>query len=549
MGVINLRNTIVIVGLWLIYLNSVDTQLALSELSKIGVIPGRSYNLKLSTTATTQLMVIKLIPNLENMTNCSTGVLTSYKKMLNRILEPIDAALKKIKSAVTDKPSNEVGGVRFWGAVIGGVALTVATSAQITAGVALHNSIQNANAIYQLKESIKNSNKAIQELQTATQQTVVVLNALQDQINNQLVPAINNLGCQVVANTLGLRLNQYFSEISLVFGPSLRDPTAETLSIQALSRAFNGDFDSMLAKLKYDDKDFLDLLESDSIRGRIIDVSLSDYLIMIQIEYPSLISIKDATIQTFNLISYNHRGSEWMSIFPRQLLIRGTYLSNIDISDCVITSASMICKSDTSTPISSVTWACANGNLTGCARTRVVNTHVPRFALSGGVIFANCAPIVCQCQDPLFSINQEPSTTNVMIGAETCKEVFVGGVYVTLGKSSLPRSVYAENVTLGGPISVDPIDIGNEISSIQDSVNKSQEYLDYANELLNKVNPNIINMQSFSFILIASILMIIWFVVTLVWLIYLTKTTSLISRMGNMGSRSSTVNSLSGFVG
>ncbi|UOL48921.1 fusion protein [Wufeng Apodemus chevrieri jeilongvirus 1] len=537
----------IIIGMYIV--NPTLSQLALSELSKIGIIPGRSYDLKLATTSSTQLMVIKLIPNLENMTNCSQGVLNSYQKMLTRVLEPIDSALKKIKSAVTDKPTEELGGSRFWGALIGGVALTVATSAQITAGVALHNSIQNANAIHQLKDSIRNSNKAIAELQTAAQQTVVVLNALQDQINNQLVPSINTLGCQVVANTLGLKLNQYFSEISLVFGPNLRDPTSETLSIQALSRAFNGDFDSMLNKLKYDDKDFLDLLESDSIRGRIIDVSLSEYLIIIQIEYPSLIAIKDATIQMFNLISYNYRGSEWLSIFPSQLLIRGTYISNIDISQCTMTTNSIICKSDTSSPISSSTWACANGNLTGCARTRIVNSHAPRFALSGGVIYANCAPMVCQCQDPYFNINQEPSVTNVMIGGELCKEVFVGGVYITLGVTTLPRAMYAENVSLGGQISVDPIDLGNEISSIQDSVNKSQEYLDYANSILERVNPNIINVSTFSYLLVASILLLIWCIITFIWLLYLTKNVAMMNRIGNMGSRSSTVNSLSGFVG
>lgn len=525
------------------------SQLALSELTKIGIIPGRSYDLKISTQASYQYMVIKLIPNVNGLNNCTNGTVESYKKMLTRLLNPIDVALKKMKNAVSDKAPEKLGNVKFWGAVIGGVALGVATSAQITAGVALHNSIQNANAILTLKDSIRQSNKAIQELQTAMSTTVVVLNALQDQINNQLVPAINSLGCQVVANTLGLKLNQYFSEISLVFGPNLRDPTSETLSIQALSRAFNGDFDSMLSRLKYDDSDFLDLLESDSIRGRIIDVSLEDYLITIQIEYPALLTIKDATIQTFNLISYNTRGTEWISIFPKQLLVRGTYISNIDISQCVLAATSIICKSDTSTPISSATWACATGNVTSCARTRVVNAHVPRFALSGGVIFANCAPVVCKCQDPLYSINQEPKVTNVMVDVDACKEMYLDGLYITLGKSQLPRAMYAEDVSLGGPISVDPIDLGNEINSINSAINRSEEHLDHANELLDQVNPKIVNAKTFGVMLGLLLLLILWCVVTLVWLICLTKQVSRVSFGGSMGSRASTVNSLSGFVG
>lgn len=524
-------------------------QLSLSELTKIGVIPGKTYDLKISTQASYQYMVVKLLPNLSDMSNCTTDVVNSYKKMLDRILGPIDDALQRMKSAVKDKDPEMLGVERFWGAVIGGVALGVATAAQITAGVALHNSIQNANAIMQMKDAIANSNKAIAELQTASRNTVLVLNALQDQINSQLVPAINTLGCNVVANTLGLKLNQYFSEISLVFGPNLRDPISETLSIQAISRAFNGDFDSMMAALKYDDQDLLDLLESDSIRGRIIDVSRSDYLITIQIEYPSLLSIKDATIYTFNHISYNYRGTEWVSIFPRQLLVRGTYISNIDISDCVPTSSSMICKSDTSTPISSATWACATGNVTYCARTRVVNAHVPRFALSSGVLFSNCAPIVCKCQDPVYNINQEPSVTNVMIDSKACNELYVDGFFITLGPATLPRAMYAEDVSLGGPISVDPIDLGNEINSVNDAIDRSEANLDKANELLNKVNPNIVNVRTFGVMLGFLILVLIWFVISLIWLIYLTKNVIRYGTAASLGSRASTVNSLSGFVG
>ncbi|UQM99535.1 fusion protein [Ninove microtus virus] len=530
-------------------LHCTSGQLALSELTKIGVIPGKSYDLKLSTQSSYQFMVIKLLPNLDNISTCAVPALDNYKKMLDRVLTPIDDALKRMKDAVKDKTPENVPGTKFWGAVIGGVALGVATSAQITAGVALHNSIQNANAIMQLKDSIKLTNKAITELQTAAQSTVTVLSALQEQINTQLVPAINSLGCQVIANTLGLRLNQYFSEVSLVFGPNLRDPTSETLSIQALSRAFNGDFDSMVSKLKYDDQDFLDLLESDSIRARIIDISKDEYFITLQIEYPSLTQIQGARVQMFNRISYNNRGSEWISIFPDQLLVRGLYISNIDISMCVTTTSSIICQSDTSMPISTATWACANGNLTSCARTRVVNSHVPRFALSGGVMFANCAPLVCKCQDPMMAINQEPKVTNVMISSDECKEVYIDGYYITLGKRTLPRSMYAEDVALGGPISVDPIDIGNELNSIQDSINKSQEYLDQANDLLEKVNPRILNMQSFSAIMALVAILIVWFIITLIWLIYLTRNITYVNRHMALGSRASTVNSLTGFVG
>ncbi|UQM99599.1 fusion protein [Meliandou praomys virus] len=538
------------VSIILLLCNIISAQLGLSELSKIGIIQGNNYGLKISGPASEQFMIIKLVPNTGQLNNCTYEVVENYKRMLTRILSPIDESIRKIQQAVTSKqPSKrEKREPRFWGAVIGGVALGVATAAQITAGIALHNSIENANAIMTLKEAVRNSNKAIEELQTAQGQTVIALNALQDQINNQLVPAINTLGCQTVANSLGLRLNQYFSEISLVFGPNLRDPTSETLSIQAISKAFNGDFDSMMRKLSYDSSDLLDLLESGSIRGRIISVSLDSYLIVLQIEYPSLTKIPDATVQLFNIISYNSRGVEWISLFPKQLLIRGSYISNIDLSDCAQTSNNYICKTDTSTAISSETYNCAIGNITSCSRTRVVNSHVARYAISQGVLFINCASIVCRCQNPSFSFLQDPTITNIMVSKEDCAEIYVDGFFITLGPRKLDRAMYAANITLGGTVSVEPVDIGNEITSIQDSINRSQNAIDKSNDLLERVNPRIVNAGSFGAILSCTIFLIIWCIITLIWLIYLTKKISRSNIRLVGSSRSSTVGSLSELV-
>ncbi|AVM86024.1 F protein [Mount Mabu Lophuromys virus 2] len=533
-----------------INLHYIEAQISLAELSKIGIIQGNNYGLKVSGVSTYQLMVIKLIPNVSQLSNCTTDVMVSYKGMLDRILNPINSSLAKVRAAIKDKvdytPSRN--GERFWGAIVGGVALGVATAAQVTAGVALHNSLENAKAIMQLKDAIRNSNAAIQELTTSQGQVVVAINALQEQINTQLVPSLNQLGCSVIGNTLGLKLNQYFSELSLIFGPNLRDPTSETLSIQAIARAFNGDFDTMLNKLKYDTSDFLDLLESGGIRGRIIDVSLTDYIISLQIEYPTLTAIPDATVQLFNLISYNHRGSEWMSVFPRQMLIRGSYLSNIDLSECVQTSSNYICSTDTSSALSSGTYECATGNITSCARTRVVNSHVSRFALSKGVLFVNCASIVCRCQDPKYTIIQDTQVTNVMISSQDCKEVYIDGYFITLGPKTLERSMYSDNVTLGGTVSVEIIDIGNELNSIQESLNRTQHYIDKSNEILDRVNPNVINLGTIGGIMFLTILATIWFIISLIWLICLTRKIMIPRSNLTTSSRSSTVNSLAGFI-
>ncbi|UQM99608.1 fusion protein [memana virus] len=503
----------------------VNAQLALGNLTKIGIIPGKSYNLKITGITSHQYMVIKLLPNIENLTGCAVEALTNYKQMLTRILLPINNTLAKIKNAVTDKPfhPDKENPENFWGAVIGGIALGVATAAQITGSLALHNSLENAAAIRQMKEAIKATNEAVEELQTSTGQVLLAVSALQDQINTQFVPALSKIGCQVVSNSLGLRLNQYFSELSIVFGPNLRDPSSQTLSIQAISRAFNRDFDTLVKKLGYTSSDMLDLLESGGIRGRIIDVDMENYYIVLQIEYPSISSIPDAVVQFFNLITFNSYSEEWISIFPSQLLIRGNFISQIDVAGCVYTLNSILCSRDSTYPAGPTLLECARGDTSKCGRTRVVNTNSPRYALSHGVLFVNCMSVNCRCIQPEFSIVQDPSVTNTMIHADFCNEVMIGTIYVTVGPKSLPRAEYSEVFELGSEVNVDPIDVGNEIAAAQESLNKSKETLDKAKELLDKVDPKVINLGTFGSLIGVVVLISAWMVISLVWLCCLTK--------------------------
>nr|URD31448.1 fusion protein [Carollia bat paramyxovirus] len=519
-------------------------QVALADLTKIGVIPGKNYRYKITGTATEQLMVIKLIPNLSNISKCSISALEDYKKMLDRIIIPINQTLAHVRATVDERKT----GLRFWGAVIGGVALGVATAAQITAGIALHNSLENAKAIHQMKDAIQATNDAITSLEIAGRKTVIAISALQEEINTQIVPLLNSLSCDMINTKLALRLNQYFSEISLVFGPNLRDPASETLSIQGIARAFNGDFESLLRELGYTSSDLLDVLESHSIRARIIDVSLDGYYILIQIEYPTITEIQDAIIQNFNLISFNYKGSEWMSIIPNSVLIRGVFLSNIDVSVCSQTSNSYICPRDTSSPMSLTLSDCLKGNLTKCAKSRVVNSHVPRYALSNGVVFANCLPISCQCKTTDQSIVQDIKVTNIMMSQEFCPEIYIDGVFITLGKRILNRTTYTSDILVGDSISIDPVDVGSELSSIQQSLNISKHYIDKSNKILSDINPNIITTNRFLFTMISVIIILISLGVIIIWLIWLTRSMKELQKSQSGLERVTAVNSLSSLI-
>nr|AYM47519.1 fusion protein [Bat paramyxovirus] len=485
----------------------VETQIAFTELTKIGVIRSRNYNLKIKGSVTTQPMVIKLIPNLSNITACpdQDKVIAEYKLLLNKILSPINESLSFARSVVQTRSS----GVRFWGAVIGGIALGVAASAQITAAIALHKANQNAAMIKNMKDAIINTNKAVEKLQTTASNILLTISALQEQINTNIVPAINSLGCAVAMNSIRLQLNRYFSELTFVFGPNLRDPSSQTLSIQAISQAFNGDFESMMSALNYQKSDLLDLVQSDSIRGRIIDVDMTEYFISLQIEYPDLIMIEGATVQEFNLISHNDKGVEWMAAFPRAILKRGSFLSNIDLKDCSKTDLSYICQEDTSTPMSATLYNCVQGQLEDCARSLVVNSHVPRFALLDGAIFANCVPITCVCTQSNQHLIQDVLASNVMISSESCEEVQIDGMYITVGQRRLNRSMYAHNIKHGPPISTNPIDISNQLASAEESIKESKKYLEKSNDILRLINPSLVNTGTVVFLIVLTIIIVV----------------------------------------
>ncbi|URD31409.1 fusion protein [Hipposideros bat paramyxovirus] len=529
-----------------VLISEVRPQVAISELSKIGVIKARNYGLKIKGNPSYQFMVIKFIPTitLNDNAKCNFTAVDEYKIMLERILTPINKSLEIMKSTITSRTT----GVRFWGAVIGGVALGVATAAQITAGIALHNSIKNAAAIQGLTSAILKSNKAIEKLTLSSQKTVLAISGLQDQINTNIIPAIEKLGCETAHNTLRLHLNRYFSETSLVFGPNLRDPSTEAVSIQALSQAFGGDFDSLLTQLGYTKQDFLDVLQSDSIVGRIIDVDVPNALMTLQIEYPEMTDIPDAVVQEFNLISYNYKGLEWMSLFPRHILIRGNFLSNIDLTDCSRTDNNYICREDTSSPLSNSMYKCATGSLPDCARVQVVNSHVPRYALSDGVVFANCLPITCVCTSKSQHIIQDNKASNVMITSEFCKEIQIDGIYITVGPRLLNRTYYGANISVGPPITTNPVDVSNQLAQVENELNEAKKYLDQSNNIINNIKHSILTPQTMVYLVIISVFLILWFIITLIWLIKLTRNQGNSDHFRQSLERGSTINSLSSLI-
>ncbi|AAK29087.1 fusion protein [Henipavirus nipahense] len=497
------------------------------KLSKIGLVKGVTRKYKIKSNPLTKDIVIKMIPNVSNMSQCTGSVMENYKTRLNGILTPIKGALEIYKNNTHDL----VGDVRLAGVIMAGVAIGIATAAQITAGVALYEAMKNADNINKLKSSIESTNEAVVKLQETAEKTVYVLTALQDYINTNLVPTIDKISCKQTELSLDLALSKYLSDLLFVFGPNLQDPVSNSMTIQAISQAFGGNYETLLRTLGYATEDFDDLLESDSITGQIIYVDLSSYYIIVRVYFPILTEIQQAYIQELLPVSFNNDNSEWISIVPNFILVRNTLISNIEIGFCLITKRSVICNQDYATPMTNNMRECLTGSTEKCPRELVVSSHVPRFALSNGVLFANCISVTCQCQTTGRAISQSGEQTLLMIDNTTCPTAVLGNVIISLGKYLGSVNYNSEGIAIGPPVFTDKVDISSQISSMNQSLQQSKDYIKEAQRLLDTVNPSLISMLSMIILYVLSIASLCIGLITFISFIIVEKKRNTYSRL------------------
>ncbi|WJL29504.1 fusion protein [Ninorex virus] len=467
-------------------------------LSSIGVVKGRTLNYKIRGNSAYKILVIKLTPTIRstsgavNFENCTKDQISAHKVLVRNVLTPVKDALTSMKSKVTDYTPNS----RLFGAIVAGAALVTATAATITAGVALHQSNQNAQAIANMKDAISKTNQAVSELKQGTQKLATVVDSLQNQINSQIIPVLNQLGCQTTGLTIGLYLTRYYSEILTVFGPAIQDPVNSALTIQAISKAFEGNFDKLMSAMGYSVSDLKDVLESDLVRGKIIDVDPDVGYMALQIEFPQITPVTGAHIQELLPISFNYKGDEWITILPSFVLNRMTYLSNIDIAHCLVTETSVICDNDLAMPMSTQMRDCLLGNTSKCSREQVITSYVPRFALSGGVIYANCLNTQCACATNGRSISQSSRQTIMMLDDKDCKIYEVGGIFISVSTYMGIGKFENENISIGPPVVVDKIDVSGQLAEVNQSLSKTEELLEESNEYLSQVHVSLVSLKS-----------------------------------------------------
>lgn len=466
--------------LCLLMINIVHSQVHWSNLTRLGVFDYSIRDYKISTPGSNQNLIIKLMPNLQGASSCSQTEVANYKRMVTEILKPIKQVLNIMQNAFQIRQGSE----RFFGLIVSGIALGVATSAQITAGMAMENTRLNAENIERLKNALKNSNKAIERLQLSQEKTVLAVQGVQDYINKEILPKVSTLECQVVGIEVGLALLRYYSSILTIFGPNLRDPIAAGISIQALSQLAGGSIPALMNELGYSAEDLIDVLESGSIKGHIVDVLVEELVIIINVNYPVITTMEGFQMHEISKISFNSGPEEMMTLIPGYVMTRGYLISNVDIDGCTITKSSLICSKDQTYPMTASMQQCLRGDTSACPISKIVGSSIGRFIIYKGNLFANCKVLICRCADSAQMIAQDSSRLLTYITSEQCKEVIVDGIRVMLGNKVFDPVLYNSSVDIGNISPFAPLDLSAELGVAMHEINKSKDLVQHSNQII-----------------------------------------------------------------
>ncbi|AFP87278.1 fusion glycoprotein [Cedar virus] len=512
----NKRTTVlIIISYTLFYLNNAAiVGFDFDKLNKIGVVQGRVLNYKIKGDPMTKDLVLKFIPNIVNITECVREPLSRYNETVRRLLLPIHNML----GLYLNNTNAKMTGLMIAGVIMGGIAIGIATAAQITAGFALYEAKKNTENIQKLTDSIMKTQDSIDKLTDSVGTSILILNKLQTYINNQLVPNLELLSCRQNKIEFDLMLTKYLVDLMTVIGPNINNPVNKDMTIQSLSLLFDGNYDIMMSELGYTPQDFLDLIESKSITGQIIYVDMENLYVVIRTYLPTLIEVPDAQIYEFNKITMSSNGGEYLSTIPNFILIRGNYMSNIDVATCYMTKASVICNQDYSLPMSQNLRSCYQGETEYCPVEAVIASHSPRFALTNGVIFANCINTICRCQDNGKTITQNINQFVSMIDNSTCNDVMVDKFTIKVGKYMGRKDINNINIQIGPQIIIDKVDLSNEINKMNQSLKDSIFYLREAKRILDSVNISLISPSVQLFLIIISVLS---FIILLIIIVYL----------------------------
>nr|QCE30397.1 fusion protein [avian paramyxovirus 1] len=456
-------------------------------LAAAGIVVTGDKAVNVYTSSQTGSIIVKLLPNMpKDKEACAKAPLEAYNRTLTTLLTPLGDSIRKIQGSVATSGGRRQ--KRFIGAVIGSIALGVATAAQITAAAALIQANQNAANILRLKESIAATNEAVHEVTDGLSQLSVAVGKMQQFVNDQLNNTARELDCIKITQQVGVELNLYLTELTTVFGPQITSPALTQLTIQALYNLAGGNMDYMLTKLGVGNNQLSSLIGSGLITGYPILDDSQTPLLGTQVNLPSVGNLKNMRATYLETLSVSSTKGFASALVPKVVTQVGSVIEELDTSYCIESDLDLYCTRIVTFPMSPGIYSCLSGNTSACMYSKTEGAlTTPYMALKGSVI-ANCKITTCRCADPPGIISQNYGEAVSSIDRHSCNVLSLDGI--TLRLSGEFDATYLKNISIldSQVIVTGNLDISTELGNVNNSISNALDKLTESNSKLDKVN-------------------------------------------------------------
>nr|QCX35334.1 fusion protein [avian paramyxovirus 1] len=443
--------------------------------------------IKIYTSSQTGSIIVKLLPNMpKDKEACAKAPLEAYNRTLTALLTPLGDSIRRIQGSVSTSGGRRR--KRFVGAVIGSVALGVATAAQVTAAAALIQANQNAANILRLKESIAATNEAVHEVTDGLSQLAVAVGKMQQFVNDQFNNTARELDCIKITQQVGVELNLYLTELTTAFGPQITSPALTRLTIQALYNLAGGNMDYLLTKLGVGNNQLSSLIGSGLITGYPILYDPQTQLLGIQVNLPSVGNLNNMRATYLETLSVSTTKGFASALVPKVVTQVGSVIEELDTSYCIESDLDLYCTRIVTFPMSPGIYSCLSGNTSACMYSKTEGALTTPYMTLKGSVIANCKITTCRCADPPGIISQNYGEAVSLIDRHSCNVLSLDGI--TLRLSGEFDATYQRNISIldSQVIVTGNLDISAELGNVNNSISNALDKLAESNNKLEKVN-------------------------------------------------------------
>nr|QCX41296.1 fusion protein [avian paramyxovirus 1] len=456
-------------------------------LAAAGIVITGDKAIKIYTSSQTGSIIVKLLPNMpKDKEACARAPLEAYNRTLTALLTPLGDSIRRIQGSVSTSGGRRR--KRFVGAVIGSVALGVATAAQVTAAAALIQANQNAANILRLKESIAATNEAVHEVTDGLSQLAVAVGKMQQFVNDQFNNTARELDCIKITQQVGVELNLYLTELTTAFGPQITSPALTRLTIQALYNLAGGNMDYLLTKLGVGNNQLSSLIGSGLITGYPILYDPQTQLLGIQVNLPSVGNLNNMRATYLETLSVSTTKGFASALVPKVVTQVGSVIEELDTSYCIESDLDLYCTRIVTFPMSPGIYSCLSGNTSACMYSKTEGALTTPYMTLKGSVIANCKITTCRCADPPGIISQNYGEAVSLIDKHSCNVLSLDGI--TLRLSGEFDATYQRNISIldSQVIVTGNLDISAELGNVNNSISNALDKLAESNNKLDKVN-------------------------------------------------------------